>query len=295
MMLRQIQHFQTVVQENSFTEAAEICHISQSGISQSIKALEDEIGVQLIIRKNRSFELTPAGEHFYKKSLVLTADLAQLCRETVRIDRKDAAELRLGILSTYSGNEFNRAIAAFSEKYPAVEISVVSGNHEDLYDALRFGRADLVLNDQRRAFSDEYENQVLSETVCYVEMATHNPLAKRESISVEELKNTPCILVASSKQQEEEQRFYRDIIGFKGEFLFAETLQAARVLVVSNRGVTPVEGPVGDSFFGAAMKRMPLLRGETELKRRYCAFWKKDNSGYYVEEFAEILKGMFAD
>ena len=133
MMLRQIQYFQTIVQENSFTEAAELCHISQSGISQSIKALEDEIGARLIMRKNRSFELTPAGEHFYKKSLVITADLEQLCCETVRIDRKDAVELRLGVLSTYSGDEFNRAIAAFSEKHPAVELTVISGNHEDLY------------------------------------------------------------------------------------------------------------------------------------------------------------------
>ena len=41
MMLRQIRHFQTIVQENSFTEAAELCHISQFGISQSIKALEE--------------------------------------------------------------------------------------------------------------------------------------------------------------------------------------------------------------------------------------------------------------
>ena len=102
MMLRQIYHFQTVVRENSFTEAAELCHISQSSISQSIRSLEDEIGVQLIVRKNRRFDLTPAGEHFYKKSLVITADLEQLCRETVRIDRKDTAKLRLGILSAYS-------------------------------------------------------------------------------------------------------------------------------------------------------------------------------------------------
>lgn len=293
MLLRQIQHFQAVVQENSFTEAAESCHISQSGISQSIKALEDEIGVKLIIRRNRSFELTEAGEHFYKKSLVLTADLEQLCRETVRIDRKDISELRLGVLSTYSSDEFNRAIAAFSEKHPEVDLSVISGNHEDLYNALRFGRADLVLNDQRRAFSDEYENLILAETVCYVEMASHNPLARLDAVSVEELKNTPCILVASEKQQEEEQRFYRDIIGLKGEMLFAGTLQEARVMVVSNRGIMPVEGPVGDTYFGAAMKRMPLLRGDTEIKRTYCAFWKKDNSGYYVEEFAEILKYMF--
>lgn len=292
-MLRQIQHFQTIVQENSFTEAAERCHISQSGISQSIKALEDEIGAKLLIRKNRKFELTEAGEHFYKKSLVITADLEQLCRETVRINRKDAAELSLGVLSTYSGNEFNCAIAAFSEKYPAVVLTVISGNHEDLYDALRNGKIDLALNDQRRAFSETYENLMLMETACYVEMASHNPLAKLDVVDVASLKNTPCILVASKEQQEEEQRFYRDVIGFKGEFLFADTLQAARIMVVSNRGVMPVEGANSDSFFGATLKRVPLIRDGIPLKRAYCAFWKKDNSGYYVEEFAEILKSLY--
>lgn len=293
MMLRQIHHFQTIVRENSFTEAAELCHISQSGISQSIKALEDEIGVKLITRKNRSFELTEAGKHFYKKSLVITADLEQLCRETVRIDRKDAAELFFGVLSTYSGDEFNRAIAAFSEKYPAVELSVVSGNHEDLYDGLRFGKVDLVLNDQRRAFSDLYENSILTETACFVELASHNPLARLDTVNVDDLKNTPCILVASKGQEDEEQKFYRDIIGFKGEFLFAESLQAARVMVVANRGFMPVEGTNRDSFFGATLKRIPLLRDGEQIKRTYCAFWKKDNSGYYVEEFAEILKTMY--
>ena len=293
MLLRQIQHFQTVVQTGSFTEAAELCHISQSGISQSIKSLENEIGVTLLIRKNRAFELTEAGEHFYRKSLILTADLEQLCRETVRIDRKDTAELSLGVLSTYSGDEFNRAIAAFSEKYPAVDISFMSGNHEDLYEGLVRGKIDLALNDQRRAFSDAYENLILLETACYVEMASHNPLARLEEIEVESLKNTPCILVASKEQQEEERRFYRDIIGFKGEFIFADNLQAARVMVVSNRGVMPVEGRVSDSYFGATLKRIPLVREGDHIKRNYCAFWKKDNSGFYVEAFAEILKSMY--
>ena len=176
MMLRQIQHFQTIVQENSFTEAAKLCHISQSGISQSIKALEDEIGVKLISRKKRSFELTEAGKHFYKKSLVIMADLEQSCREAVRIDRKDAAELSLGFLSTNSGDEFNHAIVDFSEKYLEVELSVTTGNYEDLYDGLRFGKINLVLNDQCRAFSDAYENTILTETACFVEMASHNPL-----------------------------------------------------------------------------------------------------------------------
>lgn len=293
MLLRQIQHFQTIVQENSFTEAAELCHISQSGISQSIKALENEIGVKLLIRKNRKFELTEAGEYFYKKSLVITADLEQLCRDTARIDRKDTEELSLGFLSTYSGDEFNRAIAVFSAKYPAVELTVTSGNHEDLYDGLRFGKIALALNDQRRAFSDNYENLMLVETNCYVEVASHNPLAKLDVVNVEDLKNTPCILVASKEQQEEEQRFYRDVIGFKGEFLFAETLQVAHMMVISNRGVMPVEGANRDALFGAILKRVPLTREGVQTKRTYCAFWKKGNNDHYVKEFADILKSMY--
>lgn len=102
-----------------------------------------------------------------------------------------------------------------------------------------------------------------------------------------------CILVASEEQEKEEQRFYHDIIGFKGDFLFARTLQEARIMVVANRGVMPVEAPDGDSYFGASMKRIPLTRGGEPIRRNYCAFWKRDNSGFYVEEFAQILKALF--
>ena len=67
-MLNRVRYFQAVVHCNSFTEAAEECHISQSAISQQIKALEQELGFELLTRMNRKFELTPAGEHFNKKS-----------------------------------------------------------------------------------------------------------------------------------------------------------------------------------------------------------------------------------
>ena len=66
-MLRQIRYFISVVKNNSFSEAAEECHISQSAVSQQIKLLEEELSVKLFDRKNRKFTLTPAGEYFYKK------------------------------------------------------------------------------------------------------------------------------------------------------------------------------------------------------------------------------------
>ncbi|MEE5993867.1 MAG: LysR family transcriptional regulator [Oscillospiraceae bacterium] len=80
-MLRQVRYFQSVVRLGSFTLTAEEHFISQSAISQQIKALENELGVKLLERKKRSFTVTEAGEYFYKKSLVLVADYDNLVRE----------------------------------------------------------------------------------------------------------------------------------------------------------------------------------------------------------------------
>jgi DNA-binding transcriptional LysR family regulator len=292
-MLKQIKYFQSVVRCGSFTEAADQNFISQSAISQQIQALERELGVTLLERKNRKFTLTPAGEYFYKKSLVLTADFEKLCRETVHIAQKDETALRIGYLKCYSGLEFQQAVSDFSAKYPDLSISIINGNHEDLYDALRLGRVDLILNDQRRAFSDEYVNYILGTSECFIEVADSNPVALRESVEVQELKSMPCILVASAGQRENEQKYYHDIVGIQGEFIFAENLEEARMLVAGGKGFMPVEGLESSMQFGITLRRIPLLRGGKPIRRNYCAFWKADNSGYYIEDFAEILKSKF--
>jgi DNA-binding transcriptional LysR family regulator len=292
-MLKQIKYFQSVVRCGSFTEAADQNFISQSAISQQIQALEKELGVTLLERKNRKFTLTPAGEYFYKKSLVLTADFEKLCRETVHIAQKDETALRIGYLKCYSGLEFQQAVSDFSAKYPDVSISIINGNHEDLYDALRLGRVDLILNDQRRAFSDEYVNCILGTSECFIEVADSNAVALKESVEVQELKSMQCILVSSEGQQENEQKYYHDIVGIQGEFIFAENLEEARMLVAGGKGFMPVEGLESSMQFGITLRRIPLLRGGKPIRRNYCAFWKADNSGYYIEDFAEILKSKF--
>ena len=292
-MLNQVRYFQAVVRLGSFTEAAEECHISQSAISQQIKALEQELGVQLLVRMNRKFELTPAGEHFYKKSLIIVADYDRLVQDCVRISRKDHAELRIGYLKSYAGHAIQTAVAYFSEKYPDVSVHIVGGSHEDLYDALRRSEVDLVMSDQRRAFSDEYVNCSLAYVNCCIEIAARNPISALETVSPEDLKNTPCILVASKNRQKTETEYYSDIFGFQGDFLFADSLDEARLMVVQNNGFMPVdEGPKPS---GNATTRIPLCRKDSPITRHYCAFWKTDNSGYYVEEFAEALKAVFLE
>ncbi len=292
-MIKQIKYFQAVVRCKSFTEAAEECFISQSAISQQIQALEHELGVKLLNRENRKFSLTPAGEHFYRKSLILIADFERMCHETVRIANKDRTELRIGYLKCYSGQEFRMAVAEFSEKYPDVSVQIINGNHEDLYTALREGGVDLILSDQRRAFSDEYINHILTTSECYIEIAARNPIATLECVETEDLKNIPCILVASPEQQETERMYYREVVGIQGDFQFAENLEDARLLVVGGNGFMPIEGGVHEAESAVALGRVRLTRRGNPIRRTYCAFWKADNSGYYIEDFADILRSKF--
>ncbi len=85
-MLRQIKYFQAVVKYNSFSKAALESNISQSAISQQIMTLENELGFKLLDRHNRSFNLTKAGEHFYRKTLVLVSDYERIIKESKKID-----------------------------------------------------------------------------------------------------------------------------------------------------------------------------------------------------------------
>ena len=293
MLLRQIEYLQAVIENGNFYLAAEQCHVSQSAISQQIKKLEEELGVRLLERHNRTFSLTPAGEHFYRKSLVISADIGQMVRETKKIADSSQAVLRIGYYKGYSGRELSQAVALFSEKYPAVDVQIMVGSHEELYKAMENHTVDLTLNDQRRAFSDVYNNEILSESHIEIEISVRNPLSRQKSIEITDLKNIPCILVMNRAGQQEEQQYYEEIVGLKGEFLFADTTQEARLKVITGQGYMPVDVIGEQAWFDTAVGRIPLYRNHVPVTKTYCAFWRKDNSGYYIEEFAELLKKQF--
>lgn len=291
-MLKQIKYFQAVVKYKSFTEASQACFISQSAMSQQIHSLEQTLNVKLINRENRKISLTPAGEYFYRSSLVLTEDFERMFRETRRIAASVCPEIKIGYLKGYGGEEFQAAVAEFSQKHPDISVDIINGSHEDLYNSLRLGDADIVLNDQRRAFSDEYVNFILAEDQCYIETAARN-FPDSSSIETDSLKDMPCILVASKDQQENESSYFRNIIGIKSRFIFAESLEEAHLMILGGRCFMPVEGGVSSPQAPSSTKRLLLTRGQKPITRNYCAFWRADNAGFYVEDFADILKKHF--
>lgn len=289
-MLDRIRYFQSVVKLGSFTDAAEEHFISQSAISQQIKALEEELGVKLLERSRRSIRPTPEGEYFYKKSLVLVAGYDAMCRELKRMAGGGEQVLRLGVLKGYSGPELSGAAAAFSAGCPDVDVRVTYGNHDALYDLLRVGELDLVINDQRRAFSEEYVNIVLDIREYYAAISENSPLAQLDEAELSDLESIPLILLSSEDQQETERRFYAFDLGFKSEIRFCGYLDDAHMLVVQGKGYLPIEGGSGPA---PGIKALRLMRNGTPILRRYCAFMKKGEHPAFLDEFVEILKGQY--
>lgn len=294
-MLKQLKYFMAVVDCGSFTEAAEQCFISQSAISQQINALERDLGVKLLQREKRSFTLTPAGEYLYQQGRGLLERVDAVRRETIRIGQDAEVRLRIGYLEGYEGKKLQEAIFEFTSTYPEVLISATKYSHEDLYLKISDDEIDLVLSYQRRAFQDKYENYHLRYVPCLVELSRHSKLAEQDTVTVEELNEIPCILIAKKEQQELEQIFYQNTLGIGRHFYFVESADDARLTVIGNRGFLPV-ADIGLDDDPAGLKRLPLRKEDgTPIELNYCAFWKREKSNYYIEEFASIFKQKFTD
>ena len=290
MLFKQMRYFVSVVNHNSFTEAAAEEFISQSAISQQIRALEEELGVALFVRQHRKFSLTPAGQHFYQESQQLLTQIDRVVKETKMIGEDPETQLRVGYLRVYGGQELHQAIAEFNEIYPEIAINIINGTHEELYQELRQNTVDIVLSDQRRAFSEEYVNFELIQPKTFVEISARNPLSQQDKIEINELAQLPCILITSKEQQSHEENFYWDTLGFSGKFLFAENLVEGRLMVAGNQGFLPIESVGTLTPTEISIRRIPLEKNHQAVVRNYCAFWKKERTNYFIEEFAAILK-----
>ena len=280
MLLKQMKYFITVVDLHSFTEAAEQCFISQSAISQQIKALEKELGVRLFERSKRQFSLTAAGEYFYRHGKVLLDEIEDFKEETIRRGEDQELNLTIGYPKNFSTNELLETIVEFKRIYPEVNISVVSGTHEELFELLVDHRIDMKISEQRRTFNND----------SFIEISTLSPLSKKEVISTDDLKNMSCIIVVSKEREDSEREFYEKSLNLSHRFLYADSLEQARLMVASQRGYLPIDqiGYLDKPMSG--IERIELSYKGNPIQRNYFACWPKDKTNYYIEEFVKMYK-----
>jgi DNA-binding transcriptional LysR family regulator len=137
--LRKLRYFVAVAEELHFGRAAERLHIAQPVLSRQIRALEQELGVQLLTRDRRSTALTPAGAQVRKDAVSLLAAAEGLQRRAERAAR-GTDRLTVGFMP---GITVTTAVQALTARRPGLTVDVLRTSWDDQTQVVLDGRADV--------------------------------------------------------------------------------------------------------------------------------------------------------
>ena len=186
MELRQLKYFITSADTLNFTEAARQCFITQSTLSQQIKQLETELGVQLFERVGKRVFLTETGRGFLPYARQTVAD-AKYGVQRIK-DMEELKRGRLCIGTTFGLSALiTDAIARFSEQYPEVHLEVMFLKQDELIEAVRERKVDFALTFEMMEKDDLLtELPVKTYHLCAI-VSSRNPLAQQATVSLRQL------------------------------------------------------------------------------------------------------------
>ena len=137
-----MRYFVEVVRRNGFTAAAERLFVTQPTISKMVRALEDEIGSPLLLRDSRPLQLTDAGRVVFERGQDVLAAHARLQAELDDLGALGRGTLAIGI-PPMAGALFTPSIAAFRQRYPAVELKLFEQGSKAIEAALLAGELEI--------------------------------------------------------------------------------------------------------------------------------------------------------
>ncbi|VTU33149.1 LysR substrate-binding domain-containing protein [Variovorax sp. PBL-E5] len=141
MEMRPLRYFAAVAETGHMTRAAENLGIQQPPLSQQIKALERELGVELFRRHPRGVALTEAGRQFQIEATRMLQNMEAMQQRMARVAQGQEGALSVGFTSSAAAHRFMpEALRAFRRTYPKVELQLRENNAAELTEALAAGR-----------------------------------------------------------------------------------------------------------------------------------------------------------
>ena len=185
--------FATVARRLSFTKAAAELFITQPAVTRHIQELEGQLGTALFDRTGNRISLTPAGQILLRHATSIRAIYRQIEFDINALAGQTGGLLRLGASSTIAQYLVPPVLARFGEQMPAVELALVSGNTEQIEQALLDNDIDLGLVEGRTHHSGIRYTPFTRDELVLVCRADH-PLSKRDAITLDELETIPLVL-----------------------------------------------------------------------------------------------------
>lgn len=195
MTFEQLESFLAAVRYDTFFDAAESLHITQSTLSKHIGKLEQELGLSLFDRSKRSASLTAAGQAFYEEAQTLCSQYRHTLNRMQEFKTSSRQSLRLGTLPVLSQYGLTRILKDFSSTHKAIRLSIEEKEEQELMSGLLQGQFDLII--ARDLFLDKscLSFYPLANDRLVAVLPEDHPLAGSPSLSIEELAREPLILM----------------------------------------------------------------------------------------------------
>jgi DNA-binding transcriptional LysR family regulator len=236
--LRQLQFFVAAAEAGSVSGAARALSISQSSVTEAVRALEDDLGVILFDRQARGLLITHKGSAFLRHARQILADVA-----TARTAFRDEAEtatgrLSLGVTSLVAGYVLSDILSRFRRAFPQVELNVIEDNGDYLQHLLIGGELDvavLLTSSVKDRMALHVETLLVSPYRLWLPLG--HALAQQEAIALEELAGQPLIQLMVDEIEESTRRLTA-ALPVKPEVAFrTRSVEAVRSLVATGAGL----------------------------------------------------------
>lgn len=239
MDFRSLQYFVVTAQELNITRAAEKLNMSQPPLSNQIKNLEEELGVQLFIRGKRRLQLTSAGSLLYRRAAQMLHMADQTRSELSAMSAGLTGTLFLGLVEGRAPFYAAKWISGFREEFPNVKYELWNGSSDDVLEQLKKGLADLAVI--AAPYDTEHLEGITVGSEPWVALISKDhPLAQMEGneIPLRSLVGEPLIIPRRKSRVEAIYRWFQEINASPTIFCVQSNYLDALALSGENVGIS---------------------------------------------------------
>jgi DNA-binding transcriptional LysR family regulator len=267
--LRHLRYFVAVAEELHFRKAAERLHVAQPAVSEQIRKLEQELGVTLFNRSQRSVALTPAGTAFLEEARHVLRHAAVAQQAARNAGDRATTRLRIGYLPDSLPASVPRALRHLAVSAPSVEVDLTTGPALRLIEGVRARRLDAVVTSLPAPTQGLRVTSLGEQGAVVVLPATH-PRAVDSAIALGQLAPERLVLLP----QEADPAFHNAVVamchaaGLSPTFVEIPEPRVEHVLLAVAAGAGPALLPeaVTDRFAAPGIRFVALQTDEPVLR-----------------------------
>ena len=184
--------FRAVAEQSSFRKAAEELYLTQPAVSLQVKALEEDLGVQLFDRTGTKINLTKAGRVLLECAQQTSVLLSQAESDIAALSGEHAGQLALGASTTIAQYVLPRLLSEFCREHPRVHPTLISGNTEHIVEAVEKQKIALGFIEGPARSRDVKTEPFLEDELVLIASTAHE-LSERNSVSCSDLASIPLL------------------------------------------------------------------------------------------------------